>query len=247
MDRKSLGTLALAALLMVFSRPAAAGNVLNHGGPTITSPKVVLIFWGPSFNNAISPDYTYARTLEAFRDQFGPSAEYAVLQEYGVLPANLGSGTPDWFDTSTPPTNVTDSTVHAEVNRYFSGGHGTYNSSTLYVVVIPSSSYSSSGSSTSCGGPGLAYCAYYGSYSGGAGTVLYIILPYASCSGCKVSGFTDVQNAELHLGHEICAALTSGWYDSSGFGVADKCSMPYISNGYAYQYIWSNKARMCVQ
>ncbi len=246
MDRKYLGTLALAGLLMIFARPAAAGNVVNHGGPVIASPKVVLIFWGPGFNNAASPDYTYARTLQAFRDQFGSSAEYAVLREYGVNPASLGSGTADWFDASTPPINVTDSAVHAELNRYFAG-HGAYNSSTLYVVVIPSTSYSSSGSSTSCGGPSLAYCAYNGSYSGTGGAVLYVILPYASCSGCKVSGFTDVQNAELHLGHEICAVLTSGWYDSSGLGVADKCSMPYISGGYAYQYIWSNKARMCVQ
>src|SRR5436305_1818489 len=189
MDRKYLGTLALAGLLMISARPAAAGNVVNHGGPVIFSPKVVLIFWGPGFNNAASPDYTYARTLEAFRNQFGSSAEYAVLQEYGVNAASLGSGTADWFDTSPPPINVTDSTVRAELNRYFTGGHGAYNSSTLYVVVIPSTSYSSSGSSTSCGGPGLAYCSYHASYSGIGGAVLYIILPYASCSGCKASGF----------------------------------------------------------
>ncbi len=43
----------------------------------------------------------------------------------------------------------------------------------------------SSGSSTSCGGPSLAYCAYHGSASGAAGTIVYTIQPYPSCSGCK--------------------------------------------------------------
>src|SRR5438270_3926115 len=153
----------------------------NHGGGVLTQAKVVFIFWGPSFNNAASPDYSYARTLQTDRNQFGTSHEYSLIQEYGVNPTNLGSGTPDWFDTSTPPTNVTDSTVRAEVNRYFSGGHGSFNSSTIYEVVIPKTSYSSSGTSTSCGGPGLAYCAYHGSYSGTSGTVIYSIQPYPSC------------------------------------------------------------------
>lgn len=142
----------------------------NHGGGVIASAKVVLIFWGPSFNNAASPDYAYARTLQAFRDQFGASQEYGVLQEYGVNPASLGTGTADWFHTAAPPTNVTDANVQAEVNRYLAA-HA-FNSSTIYEVVIPSTSYSSSGSSTSCGGPSLAYCAYHGSYSSAPGTVL---------------------------------------------------------------------------
>ncbi len=227
-------------------------NLTNHGGGVIASAKVVLIFWGPSFNNAASPDYAYARTLESFRTQFGSSLEYAVLQEYGVNPSNLGSGTADKFDTSAPPTNVTDAKVQAEVNKYLTSH--TFNSSTVYEVVIPSTSYSSSGSSDSCGGPSLAYCAYHGSYSGTPGTVLYSIQPYPSCSGCQASGFTSVQDEELFVGHETCEAVTdpvNGWWDpTTGEEVADKCSWspsPYILNGYAYQYMWSNKAGMCVK
>ncbi len=235
--------------------PTKTLNLTYHGGCVITSAKVVLIFWGPSFNNPASPDYNYARTLQAFRDQFGTTAEYNVICQYsGIQLANLGSGTPDWFDTSTPPTNVTDSTVHAEVNRYFSGGHGSYNSSTIYAVIIPKTSYSSSGTSTSCGGPSLAYCSYHGHYSGTSGDVKYIILPYPSCSGCKVSGWSDVQNAEHLLGHEIREAVTdcdlNGWYDSAGNEADDKCAWsptPFLSNGYGYQYEWSNAANSCVQ
>jgi hypothetical protein len=229
-----------------------AKNLTYHGGPVIASPKVVLVFWGPSFNNAASPDYAYAHTLQAYRNQFGSSAAWSVLGEYGVIiPSYLGSGTADWFDTSTPPTNVTDSAVRSEVNRYFSGGHGTYNSSTIYEVVIPKTSYSSSGSSTSCGGPSLAYCAYHSSYSGTSGTVFYSIEPYPSCSGCKVSGWSDVQNQEHFVFNETCDAVTYGWYDSAtGYGVCDKCAWspsPFLDGGYGYQYVWSNRTMSCVR
>src|SRR3982750_3773804 len=67
-----------------------ATNVTNHGGGVIASPKVVLLFWGPSFNNAASPDYAYARTLQAYRDQLGSTAEWSALQQYGItFPSNL--------------------------------------------------------------------------------------------------------------------------------------------------------------
>ncbi|HEY0553790.1 MAG TPA: hypothetical protein VGG20_05950 [Thermoanaerobaculia bacterium] len=230
-------------------------NITNHGGGVLTSAKVVFIFWGPNFNNAASADYSYARTLQAFRNQFGTTGEYNTITQYsGIQLSNLGSGTADWFDTSNPPTNVTDSTVHSEVNRYLSG-HGAFNNSTIYEVVIPSSSYSSSGSSTSCGGPSLAYCAYHGSYSGSSGTVKYSIEPYPSCSGCKVSGWSAVQNAEHFVCHETREAVTdpvNGWWDgTTGEEADDKCAWsptPFIgTNGYAYQYEWSNANGGCVR
>jgi hypothetical protein len=230
-------------------------NITNHGGGVITSAKVVFIFWGPNFNNAASADYSYARTLQAFRNQFGTTGEYNTITQYsGIQLANLGSGTADWFDTSTPPTNVTDTIVHTEVNKYLSG-HGAFNNSTVYEVVIPSSSYSSSGSSTSCGGPRLSYCAYHGSYSGTSGTVKYSIEPYPSCGGCSVSGWSAVQNAEHFICHETREAVTdpvNGWWDgTTGEEADDKCAWsptPFIgTGGYAYQYEWSNANGGCIR
>jgi hypothetical protein len=128
--------------------------VTNHGGGVIASPKVVFIFFGPSFNNAASPDFVYARTLQAYRDQLGSSLAFQRIAEYGMFfPVNLGTGTPDMFDTRTPPTNVTDASVQGEVNRYLIQPSHTYDPSTIYEVLTPATSYSSSGSSTSCGGP----------------------------------------------------------------------------------------------
>jgi hypothetical protein len=231
-----------------------AGNLVYHNGPTITSAKVVFIFWGPSFNNAASPDFQYARTLQAFRNQFGTTPEYNVITQYsGIQLANLGSGTADLFDTSTPPTNVTDSAVQSKVNSYLS--NHTFNASTIYEVVIPRTSYSSSGSSTSCGGPNLAYCAYHGWIGSGTNATKYSIEPYPSCSGCKVSGWTDVQNQEHFVCHETREAVTdptgTGWWDNGGAEADDKCAWsptPFIgTGGYSYQYEWSNAAGGCVK
>jgi hypothetical protein len=228
-------------------------NVTNHGGGVLASAKVVLIFWGPNFSNAASADFAYARTLQAFRNQFGWSQEYGVLQQYGVNPSDLGSGTPDRFDTSTPPVNVTDASVQAEVNRYLTTN--AFNNSTVYEVVIPRTSYSSSGTSTSCGGPRLSYCTYHGHYSSVPGTVKYSIQPYPSCSGCKVSGWSDAQNEEHFVGHTTCNAVTNpvnGWWDNAtGEEVCDKCTWsptPFIgTGGYAYQYMWSNQNGGCIR
>jgi hypothetical protein len=235
--------------------PKAGGNLVYHNGPVMTSAKVVFIFWGPSFSNAASPDFQYAQTLQAYRNQFGNTPEYNTITEYsGIQLANLGSGTADMFDSSTPPTNVTDAIVQSEVQSYLAS-HGGNNTSTVYEVVIPSSSYSSSGTSTSCGGPRLSYCAYHGWIGSGASAIKYSIEPYPSCSGCRVSGWSDVQNQEHFVCHETREAVTdptgAGWWDNRGAEADDKCAWspaPFIgSGGYGYQYEWSNAARGCIR
>ena len=233
----------------------AGVNITYHGGPVITgTARVVFIFWGPNFNNAASPDFSYARTLQAFRNQFGTTPEYNVITQYSGIPlSNLGGGTADWFDTSTPPTNVTDSTVQSKVNQYLTTH--TFNANAIYEVVIPSTSYSSSGGSTSCGGPHLSYCAYHGWIGSGSSAKKYSIQPYPSCSGCQVSGWSDVQDQEHFVCHETREAVTdptgSGWWDSGGQEADDKCAWspsPFIgTGGYGYQYEWSNAVNGCVR
>jgi hypothetical protein len=239
---------------------SSVGDLTYNDGPVILSPKVVLIFWGPSFTNAASPDYAYAQTLLAFRNQLGASPEFNVITQYsGIELAYLGAGTPDWFDTSTPPADVTDATVQSEVNQYLA--FYPYNASAVYEVVIPSTSYSTDpGGATSCGGPNLAYCAYHSYFTSGSNDVKYSIQPYPSCSGCQTPGWTDVQNQEHFVVHETREATTdpliNAWYyyDSSAnqiYEADDECAWspaPFIgTGGYAYQYEWSNAASSCVQ
>lgn len=229
-------------------------NLTYHGGPTITAAKVVFIFWGPSFAPG-GADNAYATELQAFRNQFGTTGEYKTITQYsGITLSNLQGSQADWFDGSTPPTNVTDAIVQSEVSNYLTG-HGGNNASTVYEVVIPASSYSSSGSSTSCGGPNLQYCAYHGWIGSGASAIKYSIEPFPSCGGCKVSGWTNAQNQEHFVCHETREAVTdptgTGWWDSRGFEADDKCAWsptPFIgSGGFGYQYEWSNATRSCVK
>ena len=237
--------------------PLSKAHVVNltyHNGPTITSAKMVLIFWGPSFA-AGGADNGYATTLQAFRNQYGTTPEYNVITQYsGILQSNLVGSQADWFDTTTPPTNVTDAIVQGEVNAYLAG-HGGNNTSTIYEVVIPSSSYSSSGSSTSCGGPNLAYCAYHGWIGSGSTATKYSIEPWPGCSGCSLTGWSNVQNQEHFVCHETREAVTdpvgTGWYDRTGNEADDKCAWsptPFIgTGGYSYQYEWSNAVHGCVK
>jgi len=238
---------------------ASASDLTYNGGPVILSARVVFIFWGPSFANASSPDYLYAQQLQAFRNQFGTTPEYNVITQYYQDPGaqhiqltNLGSGTPDWFDTSTPPGDVTDASTRGEVEAYLTG-HA-YDGSTIYEVVIPSSSYSSSNSDTSCGGPQLRYCAYHNLFVSGSNTVLYAMLPYASCGTCQVPGWTAAENTEHFVTHETREAVTDPQVDAWGNDTGeadDPCTWspsPFLgTGGYGYQYEWSNLTSSCVQ
>ena len=231
---------------------AKATNLSNHGGPVITSAHVVFIFWG-SFPAG------YTSGLQSFRNQFGTNGEYNTITQYSgsngtVALSNLAGGSADWFDTSTPPTKVTDAIVQSKVNAYLATH--SFDANAIYEVVIPSSSYSDDGTGfTSCGGPNLAYCAYHSWIgSGGTSAIKYSIEPYPSCSGCSVSGWSAVQNQEHFVCHETREAVTdptgSTWFDSSGNEADDKCAWspsPFLVSGFGYQYEWSNALRRCVQ
>jgi hypothetical protein len=234
----------------------SATNLTSHGGPVITSAKVVFIFWGPSFSNAASPDFLYAQTLQNFRNQLGTTPEYNVITQYsGIQLSNLGAGTADWFDASTPPTSVTDTAVQAKVNSYLASH--SFDASAIYEVVIPSTSYSDDGSgNNSCGGPNLAYCAYHSWIGSGASAIKYSIQPYPSCSGCQAVGWSDVQNQQHFVLHETRETVTdpvgTGWWGTGLNDEADdKCNWtpaPFFgTGGYGYQYEWSNASSSCVQ
>jgi len=236
---------------------ARTSNLTNHGGPVITAAHVVLIFWGPTFADTTNADHTYATTLQSFRNQYGTNSHFNVITQYSgsngtIALSNLAGGTADLFDTTTPPTNVTDAIVQSEVNKYLS--NHTFDANAIYEVVIPSTSYSSSGSSTSCGGPALAYCAYHGWIGSGTGATKYSIEPYPSCSGCSVSGWSAAQNQEHFITHETREAVTdplgSTWFDRQGNEADDKCAWsptPFLDGGFGYQYEWSNANSACVQ
>jgi hypothetical protein len=148
---------------------------------------------------------------------------------------------------------VTDADVQGEVSRYVDL-HGV-DTAAIYEVFLPNGYWSSFGSSTSCGGPHLVYCAYHSNYSHNGLDVKYASMPYPSCGGCQWTGFTVAQNFEHFACHETREAVTdadgTAWYDRRGNEADDKCAWspaPFIgTGGFGYQWEWSNLDSACVK
>lgn len=242
-----------------------ASNLSYHGGAIVQFAHVVPVYWGSYFG---SGDGASMRTaMDQFYGNFGNTGEFNVITQYYdtvtgsnryiSLTSLYNNG--DYYDSSNPPTNVTDSAVQGEVLKAI--GVKGYDASTIYEVFIPPTSYSSNGSSDSCGGPNLQYCAYHGSFTNGGNTVLYSIEPYPSCSGCwafssGVGGGQEGNNqydAQHFACHETREAVTdpvNAWYDRRGYEADDKCAWspaPFIDGAFAYQYEWSNAVSGCVK
>lgn len=260
--RGSMHALVLWCGLLASTALPAAANLIYEGGPVIVAAKAVDIFWGPSFTDPTSPDYQYARTLIAYRNQFGTNREYNVITQYyqvvnGVKQfiqlTNLAAGTPDWFDSSPPPHDVTDADAQAEIQRYLAT-HAA-DASTVYELFLPTTSYSSFKGQTSCGGPALSYCAYHNYLTLSGSPVLhYSVQPYPSCSACQVSGWSAVENQEHFVAYTTRATVVNpqfnSWYDAQGMDGDDICLWsppPFLDNGGAYPYEWSNLASGCVK
>jgi hypothetical protein len=241
----------------------AGGNVTYHGGPTITQAHVMPIYWGPSWSSGGS-DNSISLSLNNYIGAYGNTGEYNVITQYygpsGVFIQKSALGIAAFYDTTTPPTNVTDSALQAEVSKVT---HGNPDPSTIYEVFLPATSYSSDGTATSCGGPKLTYCAYHGNFSLNGIDAKYGSMPYPSCGGCQSSGFTTTQNFEHFISHETREAVTdedgNAWYDRRGYEADDKCAWsptPFTDSStgtnqdgsaFAYQYEWSNANSACVK
>ena len=233
--------------------PAATPNLLFHGGPVIKKAKVVEIFWGTEWGTQASPS-TLALDTMSFFASFGTTGEYNVITQYSGIQQHDLTNT-SWFDGVNPPTNVTDALLQGEVKKYLDTKHGGIAAnSTIYEVFLPSTSYSSNGTSDSCGGPNLVYCAYHGHFTYNSVDVKYASMPYPKCSGCQWPGFSVANNFQHFACHETREAVTdpdlNAWFDKFGAEADDKCAWtpaPFIGGGFGYQWEWSNSAHACVK
>jgi len=249
------------------------GNLIYRGGPVLTTAYVVPIFWGSNWSLSGSTDNSIAKSLTSYigtsTGGYGQTGEYNVITQYYqqigtvttyISKSNLGSKTAAIYDGSNPPINVSDAAIQAEV---LAATNNNPRSDTVYEVFLPSTSYSSNGSSTSCGGPNLQYCAYHGNFNSNGTDVKYASMPNPSCGGCQSSGFSTTQNLEHFISHETREAVSdedlNAWYDRRGYEADDKCAWsptPFVDastgtnqdgTGFAYQYEWSNANSGCVK
>ena len=233
---------------------ARGSNLVNHGGPVIHHANVVAIFWGPewSSNSTLAGVRSH---IVSFFTGFGTTGEYNVITQYNDSTGFISTtalGPINVQDSSTPPTNVTDAAIQGAVARYV--GNTSPDPSAIYEVFLGPSHYASFGTSDSCGGPNLVFCAYHGNFTLNGVDTKYASMPYPSCSGCQWSGFTDAQNFDHFACHETREAVTdpdgTAWYDRRGNEADDKCAWspaPFLDAGFGYQYEWSNAAGGCVK
>src|SRR5262249_17690464 len=134
--------------------------------------------------------------IVGFFTQFGTSPQYNTITQYydtgGSIQLSSLTGT-YVVDNTTPPTSVTDAAVQVEVAN-IAAQLGGARADTVYEVFLPPASYATYGSSNSCGGPKLQFCAYHSNFGSGGVDVKYSSMPYPSCGGCQWTSWTAAQN-----------------------------------------------------
>lgn len=260
-----------------FARSGSGGsgtvsNLSYHGGTggvgVETAPKVYVVLWGSQWSSDPSGEATI---LKNFYSGVGGSSWLNSVTQYcqGVASGTVTCGTSGtragnpvgilagtWSDNSAAaPAHPTQSQLAAEAVKaaaHFNNLTGTSNASVQYVIATAHLNNST--------GFGTQWCAWHSATGSSYGNIAYTNLPYmtdagASC-GANFNGLGATAGVTIVAGHEMAETITdqfpsSGWTDSSGEEIGDKCA--WISSGqgasanitlatgtFAVQSLWSN-------
>jgi hypothetical protein len=249
----------------------AMPQVANSGGPVLTKPKVVPVFF---------PGFAYRTEILDFLSKLGKSAYWkAVSDEYGV---GAIEALPPIDATDAPPATLPDSAIQTWLQSRFDGTHPEFGANAIegavYALYYPSTTTiylgnvpnpdagTSTDGGTHRGGGSQASCRSFGGYHGdlkinGAGAS-YAVVP-------QCASFGPLNGADVVTGtssHELIEAATDPfpmsapaysmidddhvvWTFVLGAGeVGDMCAQYddsfYKDNeiGYTVQRSWSNAA-----
>ena len=222
---------------------ATGGNLINHGGPVQTAPKVYVVYWG--WTSDPSGEQSY---LNNFLSSVGGTSWLSTVNQYGSGSNSTLSGT--WSDPTSVPSHPSDSAIQAEAAKAASHfGAGT--SVDVQIVVATPTGHSTRGF-------GTQWCAYHGAVSSSP-NITYTDLPYMTDAGssCGANSVrSNLDGVSIVEGHELAETITdpllNAWYDSSGAEIGDKCAWINLSTistskgTFAVQPLWSNSAGGCV-
>jgi len=252
---------------------STSNDLSYHGGTggigVETAPKIYLVLWGSQWDS--NDPSGEEGILDNFYTGVGGSSWSNTDTQYcqGVATGTVfcnGAGTPAgnqthmlagvWYDnTSAAPSHPKQSQLAAEAVRaaiHFGDNTASSNASAQYVIATATGNNSS--------GFGRQYCAWHSSTSSSYGNIAYTNLPYitdagASC-GADFNGLGPYAGITIVSGHEMAETITdqfpsTGWTDSSGSEIGDKCA--WISSGqgaaaditlstgtFPVQSLWSN-------
>ncbi|TVY99698.1 hypothetical protein EAS64_41340 [Trebonia kvetii] len=229
------------------SSPAAACaepdcNLPYHGGPVQHSPKVYVVFWGPSWQTDTGEEAAAAYLLSFYRGLgTGSDTWSTITSQYGD-----GSGKPAFsgavlagsaIDTSTPPADVTPDDLAAEAVA----ADGTVDTANSQVVVASQSGtcFSDGFAGSSCQPVPAMYCAWHSAATYSGGELSFTNLPYLLDAPNCGENWINAGTAGTYdgfgtvSGHEYAESITdpqpySGWIDTadtvSGGEIGDKCA-----------------------
>jgi len=223
---------------------SGSGNLINHGGPVMTTNKTYAIYWVP---NGYSIASGYDTTINQFftdvaHDSGMSSNVYAVDVQYSSIQYNSTFGA-STIDTNPFPSSgcplynglsecLTDAQVIAEVDNQINAHGWTRNATNMFFLFTPQnvgSCFDSGGSSCAY----TAYCAYHGYTPSGA---IYANQPYAAAAGCDEGQYPNGASNQADptinvVSHEHNEAITdpqlNAWYDAAGYEIGDKCAWDF--------------------
>lgn len=237
-------------------QPQAGGNLIYNGGPVAHAPVVYLDFWGSQWN---SDSNGVSQYMQSFFGGLGASGDNwsTITSQYqdssGSGPAYGGAvlgGT--WADNGgAAPSSASQGQLAAEAVT--AAQHFGVSGDNIDIFVL-----SPSGTQPD-GFPSTGFCAWHDYTSSSSGNIPYTNMPYvldagSSCGASSVQGPLD--GFSIVGGHEYAEAITdpepsSGWLDSSGSEIGDKCAWQNLSTlnlstgSFAIQPLWSNRDNGC--
>jgi serine protease len=229
-----------------------------RGGPVQTTPRIYLVFWGPTWFTGGDPNGV-ANRLHYFYQGVGGSTWADVLKQYGSNYGTFSNPTAQyqgWWQDTTPVSSTPTQADVARAAQRAAQHFNDYGYNAQYVIATPwgvVDQYSTANS----------FCAWHNWTSAGNGWITYTSLPYtpymdtrgAGCGGGKVNGTSGtLDGVSINAGHEYAETVNdpglNAWLDSDGSENGDKCSWVNLANrtltnGYSFplQPTWSNQWR----
>ncbi len=230
---------------------SVAATVFYYGGPVVSNPQVIAVYWGPNVDSQIIstiPSF-YQDVLSSFyEDGLYEYSTLGVTGHAGHAGSNqaIGRGTFVTGTTITPSntnTTVTQDDIANELSSQISNGHlqapqfdVTGNASTIYMVYFPSGITISLFGSNSC----QVFCAFHYGFQYNGVLVPFGVFPELLSGPCVGGCGTDpnqFNNLTTVSSHELIEAITDtdvsaaanfdfplAWYDQNNGELGDICN-----------------------